>query len=137
MLVSVPYGTYGGILADDETATRPCHRRDASWRECRARVLDLRSATADLPGFEPVAGYLGFRRVAAASQRRAGVARRSAPAGAAGMPVTATASPSSMTWPCCRVVWQLYAAACAASPRSTTRTASSRGLPPRSASAPG
>jgi len=61
--ISVPYGTYGGLLADDDEvvdalatqAVRVAHER-------RARVLDLRSAVACVPGFESVSGYVGFAR---------------------------------------------------------------------------
>lgn len=63
MHVSVPYGTYGGILADDDQvvaalAAEAMHVAD----ERGARVLDLRSAVATVPGLEPVEGYLGFTR---------------------------------------------------------------------------
>lgn len=63
MLVSVPYGTYGGILADDapaaEALAAEAMHLAAEWK---ARVIDLRSAVANAPGFEPVDGYLGFVR---------------------------------------------------------------------------
>lgn len=63
MLVSVPYGTYGGILADDEQAVVALAREAMHLAEERdARVLDLRSAAADVPGLEAVTGYLGFAR---------------------------------------------------------------------------
>ncbi|MEW6249697.1 MAG: FemAB family XrtA/PEP-CTERM system-associated protein [Planctomycetota bacterium] len=63
MLVSVPYGTYGGILADDPAARMEL--ADEAMRladERGARVLDLRSATPDVPGLDHVTGYLGFAR---------------------------------------------------------------------------
>ncbi len=63
MHVSVPYGTYGGILADDaqvvsalaSAAEQQADRRGAS-------VLELRSARAMIPGWPTVDGYLGFIR---------------------------------------------------------------------------
>jgi FemAB-related protein (PEP-CTERM system-associated) len=63
MLVSVPYGTYGGILADDATIAAALAAEAMQLaEECEARVVDLRSATANAPGFAPVEGYLGFAR---------------------------------------------------------------------------
>ncbi|MGD8452863.1 MAG: GNAT family N-acetyltransferase [Phycisphaerae bacterium] len=63
MLISVPYGTYGGLLADDENA------RDALAAEAvhlvhhrGARVLDIRSADAVIPGWEVVERYDAFVR---------------------------------------------------------------------------
>jgi len=61
--VSVPYGTYGGILADDDsaiTALASAALRQA--RQRRAVVLEFRSAQAQVPGWQPLAGYLGFVR---------------------------------------------------------------------------
>jgi FemAB-related protein (PEP-CTERM system-associated) len=61
--VSVPYGTYGGILAADEEVVGALATAAMRLAERRgARVLELRSATALVPGCEPVAGYLGFAR---------------------------------------------------------------------------
>jgi len=73
MLVSVPYGTYGGILGDDaeacgalgSEAARLAHERGAS-------VVDLRSAVANAPAFEPVPGYVGFARELPASVEEVG-----------------------------------------------------------------
>lgn len=63
LLISVPYGTYGGILADDD-ATRDVLASTA--RELAeasgARVLELRSRTAAVADFEPIDGYLGFSK---------------------------------------------------------------------------
>lgn len=63
--VSVPYGTYGGILADDDAA-RAALASAAADQACqrKARVLDLRSATASIThhDYQPVDGYLGFAR---------------------------------------------------------------------------
>jgi FemAB-related protein (PEP-CTERM system-associated) len=61
--VSVPYGTYGGIVADDEPALAALAQAALAQAEARAvRVLDLRSAQAVLPGLEPAPGYVGFTR---------------------------------------------------------------------------
>ena len=63
MHVSVPYGTYGGILADDEiTATALAGEAIRVAHARGARVIDLRSESATVPLFEPVPGYLGFTR---------------------------------------------------------------------------
>jgi FemAB-related protein (PEP-CTERM system-associated) len=63
MHISVPYGTYGGLLADDEEVVQALAAEATRVAdERRARVLDLRSATARVPGFEDVSGYLGFIR---------------------------------------------------------------------------
>ena len=61
--VSVPYGTYGGVLADDELVVAALAKAAAqAARDRGARVLDLRSACAAVPEFEPVDGYMGFVR---------------------------------------------------------------------------
>jgi len=63
MLVSVPYGTYGGILCDDTAAAEELGAAAARLTEQRgARVLDMRSAEARVAVFERVEGYLGFSR---------------------------------------------------------------------------
>ena len=63
MLVSVPYGTYGGILADDEAVCAALGAEACRLtRARRARVLDLRSAEAVLPGLESVERYDAFVR---------------------------------------------------------------------------
>ena len=63
LLVSVPYGTYGGILADDAAADAGLtHAATRLADEVGARVLELRSAEANAPGLEPVAGYVSFAR---------------------------------------------------------------------------
>lgn len=63
MLVSVPYGTYGGVLSDAENATQLLAQHAAELaRDCGAHVLDMRSARADIADFEQVDGYLGFVR---------------------------------------------------------------------------
>lgn len=85
--VSVPYGTYGGLLADDPQVGAVLADAAAGIaRQRGARVLELRSATADVPDFEPVEGYLGFWRdlpervedVAASLPKRARAAARHA-----------------------------------------------------------
>jgi FemAB-related protein (PEP-CTERM system-associated) len=61
--VSVPYGTYGGLLADDAEAAAALASAAAQFAdERRARVLDLRSEQAGVPDFETIEGYLGFTR---------------------------------------------------------------------------
>ncbi len=63
MLVSVPYGTYGGILGDDEGVCAALAGAAVCLAQTRrASVVDLRSAVANAPGFEPVDGYVGFAR---------------------------------------------------------------------------
>jgi FemAB-related protein (PEP-CTERM system-associated) len=63
MHISVPYGTYGGPLADDaEVVAELAAEAAQTAQERGARVLDLRSTVARVPGFEPVEGYLGFVR---------------------------------------------------------------------------
>jgi len=63
LLVSVPYGTYGGILGERPSVFQSlAHAAIELAEECDARVVDLRSAEPDAPGFEPVEGYLGFTR---------------------------------------------------------------------------
>ncbi len=63
LLVSVPYGTYGGVVGDDPAAVAAlaaAARRMTD--ELGARVLDLRSAEPRCPDLEDVSGYLGFVR---------------------------------------------------------------------------
>lgn len=63
MLISVPYGTYGGILADDDAA-RDALAAEAErlTRERGARVLEARSARGAVPYWENVERYDGFAR---------------------------------------------------------------------------
>jgi len=63
MLVSVPYGVGGGILADDDetVAALFAHaRRVAEERDCR--VIDLRSERAMVPDLPIIDRYVGFGR---------------------------------------------------------------------------
>ncbi len=61
--ISVPYGTYGGLLADDDEVADALAAGAASLAEERsARVLELRSATARIATFETTSGYLSFVR---------------------------------------------------------------------------
>jgi len=61
--VSVPYGTYGGLLADDPAAAQELAAEAVRVADERqARVLELRSAEAVVPEFTPLEGYLGFTR---------------------------------------------------------------------------
>lgn len=63
LLVSVPYGNYGGMLCDDAQVAAALGEHAARLAEAQgARVLELRSVTAGVPGFENVDGYLGFTR---------------------------------------------------------------------------
>lgn len=63
MLVSVPYGVGGGILADDDqTAWQLFEEATDIARECRARVIDMRSARACVPGLAIDERYVGFAR---------------------------------------------------------------------------
>lgn len=63
MLVSMPYGNAGGILADDpETCAALAESVRSLAAEREARVVDLRSIAANAPGFDAVAGYCGFVR---------------------------------------------------------------------------
>jgi FemAB-related protein (PEP-CTERM system-associated) len=63
LLISVPYGNGGGILADDADA---CAALAQAARELAdtlgARALDLRGAAANAPGIPALPGYLGFAR---------------------------------------------------------------------------
>jgi FemAB-related protein (PEP-CTERM system-associated) len=63
MLVSVPYGVGGGIIARDaETyaALFDAARQMAEARQCRA--IDLRSELASVPNVPTIDRYVGFRR---------------------------------------------------------------------------
>jgi FemAB-related protein (PEP-CTERM system-associated) len=63
MLVSVPYGVGGGILADDSEAAKgllKTARRTACERGCS--IIDLRSERATAPDLPIVDRYVGFRR---------------------------------------------------------------------------
>lgn len=63
MLVSVPYGVGGGIIADDDqTAWRLFEEATDIARACRARVIDMRSARARVPGLPIDERYVGFSR---------------------------------------------------------------------------
>ena len=63
LLVSVPYGVAGGILADDDAAAVALFdeaKRIAEARRCVG--IDLRSAHAPVPGVPVVDRYVGFER---------------------------------------------------------------------------
>jgi FemAB-related protein (PEP-CTERM system-associated) len=63
MLVSVPYGVGGGIIADDPTAASALFdagRRVAGQRNCP--IIELRSDQATVPNLPVVGGYVGFQR---------------------------------------------------------------------------
>jgi len=63
MMVSVPYGVGGGVIADDDEAASALFtqaRRIAEERDCR--VIDLRSERANIPNVPIVDRYVGFTR---------------------------------------------------------------------------
>lgn len=63
MLISVPYGTLGGAVADDEQVRGALVDRAIEMTRARdASVLELRSERGGVPGLEPVEGYVGFRK---------------------------------------------------------------------------
>jgi FemAB-related protein (PEP-CTERM system-associated) len=72
--ISVPYGTYGGILAhDDNVAGALAAEAVKVAQEREARVLELRSDAAGVASFEALEGYVGFtRKLPASSEDVAG-----------------------------------------------------------------
>ena len=63
MLVSVPYGVGGGILADDDPAAQALFTTAKSAAtESGCSLIDLRSERAVLPDVPTVERYVGFRR---------------------------------------------------------------------------
>jgi len=63
MLVSVPYGVGGGVLADDtETAEGLIETAKRIFAETRCSLLDLRSACAAASSLPTVDRYVGFER---------------------------------------------------------------------------
>lgn len=63
LLVSVPYGTYGGILSDDETVRQALAVEAMRLADQRgARSLELRSATGGVQGMIDDERYAGFVR---------------------------------------------------------------------------
>ena len=63
LLVSVPYGVGGGSIADDVEATIALFDRARSLADEHAcKGIDLRSATANVPGLPTNERYLGFER---------------------------------------------------------------------------
>lgn len=62
LLVSVPYGTYGGMLTDDAEAAAALADAAGRLAQRERAVLELRSASARVPQFSSIDGYLGFRR---------------------------------------------------------------------------
>jgi FemAB-related protein (PEP-CTERM system-associated) len=114
--VSVPYGTYGGLLADDDEVAAVLAARAVQVAQARgARVLELRSAVAGVPDFERVPGYLGFLRqlprraddVPAFLPKRARAAARHA-RDRDGIRVEHVISAAQEQWHALRLVWQLY-----------------------------
>lgn len=63
MLVSVPYGIYGGVVGDDEEANRALLNEAVAVAEgIGARCVELRSQKAVWEGVEVVDRYVTFRR---------------------------------------------------------------------------
>ena len=63
LLVSVPYGVGGGIIADDdEAATALFETAKEVAHKQRCLAIDLRSERAIIPGVPVVDRYVGFRR---------------------------------------------------------------------------
>jgi len=63
MLISVPYGVGGGILADDEVAAAELFRAArtaAEERDCSS--VELRSERATVSGLASIEGYFGFSK---------------------------------------------------------------------------
>ncbi len=63
LLVSMPYATYGGILADDPTAARALFESAmALARRISARRLELRSISAAVPEYPTTESHATFQR---------------------------------------------------------------------------
>lgn len=63
LLVSIPYATYGGVVADDVAASDALAAEAiALTQRSGARSLDLRSRTPRVPGLTPVTQYASFCR---------------------------------------------------------------------------
>lgn len=63
LLVSVPYGTYGGILTEDADAAVALFGRAAAIaRDCRAATLEFRSIRAAVPTLSTLASHVFFRK---------------------------------------------------------------------------
>lgn len=63
MLVSVPYGVGGGVIADDDRAAAALFdaaKSEAVERTCT--TIDLRSERASVPGIPIIDRYVGFRK---------------------------------------------------------------------------
>lgn len=109
MLVSMPYATYGGIIADDTSAADALYRAaiDVADR-IGARSIDLRSTVAALPGEPIIESHATYRRelpattdkVAEFLPRKARAAARQA-AGKFSLETTFDANDLE-------VVWRLY-----------------------------
>ncbi len=64
LLVSVPYATYGGILADDDQARSALAEEAMTLVDNRhARSLDVRSQSAEIPQWEHDTRYARFARM--------------------------------------------------------------------------
>lgn len=63
LLVSVPYGVGGGVLADDDSVADALAREAITiGKQRKCRSIDLRSERASLPGWSVVDRYMTFRR---------------------------------------------------------------------------
>lgn len=63
MLVSVPYGVGGGVIADDDEARGALLNAATELAaQCRCRSLELRSEVAAAPDAPILDGYVGFQR---------------------------------------------------------------------------
>jgi FemAB-related protein (PEP-CTERM system-associated) len=107
MLVSVPYGNYGGIVADDESATGAlAAEAERLVAQRGARVLDARSAEALVPNWETLDRYDGFMRelpATCADLERFLPQHARAAARQARQAVTVEHDPSQL-----RTLWKLY-----------------------------
>jgi len=110
MLISVPYATYGGILADDSATAEALFDRAAGMaRQSGAVTLELRSIRASVPNADIVKSHVFFRKplperpedVAGTMPRKArAAARRAAERG------RLTVTFDQNEW---YTVWRLYA----------------------------
>jgi FemAB-related protein (PEP-CTERM system-associated) len=63
LLVSVPYGVYGGIIAESDEVARALFEAAMEYgRGERVKMLDLRSVRAAVPGVPVIDRYVTFRR---------------------------------------------------------------------------
>ncbi len=110
LLISVPYATYGGILADDSATAEALFERAADMaRQCGAATLELRSIRAAVAKADIVKSHVFFRKslpdrpedVAGSMPRKARAAARRA---AERWDLRAAFDPGEWS-----TVWRLYA----------------------------